>query len=168
MSLPPLPDAFGNYAIAGIEEIVGPEPVSWMPQTPAWLVVLLLILALLARLGWRRWRTWQHNRYRSLALEKLAKTGELPAPQRLQTISALLKATALHAYPREEVASLSGEPWVQWLELAAGRTVFSEGSRKLLQCGQYRQAEHADVPALGQLAEESAIWIGCHTGPAHD
>ena len=37
MSAPPLPEAFGNYALGDFVEVISPASISWLPQTPGWL-----------------------------------------------------------------------------------------------------------------------------------
>ena len=162
MSVPGLPDTFGNYAIAGIREVLPPDPVSWLPVTVGWQVLGLLLLALACWFVVRRWRRWQANRYRRDALAALARAGGAAPTERLETIAVLLKTTALQAWPRHEVAALSGPGWVEWLEDAGAS--FSPASRELLTCGQYRRERPADGTALDSLAEETAAWIREHRG----
>ena len=161
----PLPDNFGNYAIAGIAEVLGPDPVAWLPQTPGWRILGAVIVVLLLRWSFRRYKTWRRNRYRRLALKELGRLeGETPGAA-LNRIAALLKAVALTAGSREEVAALSGEPWLDWLQAATDRPVFSDSSRRLLASGQYRPAATPDRAALAALIRESATWIRRHPGP---
>jgi hypothetical protein len=54
-------------------------------------------------------RHWFANRYRREALRQLA----LATPDQF---SALLKRTALAVWPREKVASLSGDDWLKFLD----------------------------------------------------
>jgi Domain of unknown function (DUF4381) len=85
-----------------------PPPPSWMPQTIGW-YVLFALLAVGAVLQITRWiRDWKRNWYRRAALRELPRT---PAEE----LSALLKRTALAAWPREKVAALTGQSWLQFL-----------------------------------------------------
>ncbi len=163
MAAPPLPEIFGNYAIRGIQEVLPPEPLSWWPQTPGWLVVAALLLAWLTRRGWRAWRRWQRNRYRREALAALASASGEPAA-RLQAVATILKIAALAAYPRREVAQLSGYAWLEWLE--ARGTDFRDSSRVLLGESQYRKPQDLDHSALDRLVEDCAAWIREHPEPA--
>ena len=104
--------------LARMHDVVVPEPIAWTPQTPGWLVVAatLLVAALIAAHAMLiRWRT---NRYRREALARLKaiETDLLNAPSICaQEIGALLKRTALAAYPRVEVAQLHGVEWAHFL-----------------------------------------------------
>lgn len=164
MDLPPLPDVFGNYAIRGIVEVVAPGPLSWLPTTTGWRVLLALVLLGLGRISWHYWLKWKRNRYRSAALAELQRYRDesLSAELRLGGIAALLKSTALQAYPRRDIASLSGNKWMQWLDASSGASIFSESSRTLLQESVYRDSGTLSPAAIGQLCEESATWIRGH------
>ncbi|MDJ0787593.1 MAG: DUF4381 domain-containing protein [Myxococcota bacterium] len=117
---------FGSDRMWGLKELAPPDPVSWLPQAPGWWVVLALVLVGLVWLGlWQR-RRLAREQYRREALARLAAlesegVAELPR---------VLRATALTAYPREEVASLRGLAWVSWLNRNGGR--FEEADAALL------------------------------------
>ncbi len=167
MALPPLPDVFGNYAIRGIVEVLPPDPVSWLPSTSGWKLLFLLALLALGRTAWRHWRRWQRNRYRGVALSELHyyRDESLPGGVRLGGIAALLKATALQAFPRRDIASLSGESWLEWLDDSTDTPVFSDPSRTLLQETLYRVGAPPQATDLARLCQESAEWIRGHREP---
>jgi len=169
MQLPPLPDIFGNYILRGIDEVLAPLPVSWLPATPGWALVAVLLLALLAYRGWHLWRRWRRNRYRRVAareLQSIVSNTADPAAA-LGRIAALLKATALQAYPRPEVAPLTGQEWLQWLDGHAPAPVFRDTSRRHLQATLYRPGERIDDTDIELLAEDAARWIETHREAAH-
>jgi hypothetical protein len=144
--------------ISGLEklhEILLPEPVSWIPQTIGWYVVFGFILILAGWWVYRSLRRFRKNRYRRLALAELAVIeGELQQPERrdkaLAEIPFLLKWTALAAFPRIDVAGLSGEGWLAFLDKTMGGKDFVEGVGRLL-------PELAYAPALEitNLSDES-------------
>jgi cbb3-type cytochrome oxidase subunit 3 len=136
-----------NSGLEKLHEILLPEPVSWTPHTIGWYVVLGLVLIAAGWWVYRRLRRFQKNRYRRLALAELAVIeGELQRPERrakaLSEIPVLLKWTALAAFPRSDVASLSGEQWLTFLDKTMGGKDFTEGDGRLL-------PELAYAPALG-------------------
>jgi Domain of unknown function (DUF4381) len=104
--------------IEKLHDFQQPAPPSWMPQTTAWYVLFVAVALILAGLAFRIVRSWLKNRYRRAALLELAAT---PA----QGFSALLKRTALAAWPRETVASLSGPRWLKFLDESAAVQSFS-------------------------------------------
>jgi hypothetical protein len=128
-----------------------PPPVAMTPQTWGWAVLAALLALTLAWLGWRAWRRWRGNAYRRAALAELAAAGDDPA-----RIAEILRRTALAAWPRERVASLTGRDWLAFLDATGGG--FAEGPGAALAVAPYRR-EGAPVPGLGQVA---ARWVRRH------
>ncbi|WP_172292861.1 DUF4381 domain-containing protein [Pseudoruegeria sp. HB172150] len=88
-----------------------PEPVSMAPQTAGWWVLGALVIAAFAYALWRLWAGWRANAYRREALASLLEAGDDPA-----AIATVLRRTALAAYPRRDVAGLSGADWIAFLQ----------------------------------------------------
>jgi hypothetical protein len=90
-----------------------------------------------------------------LALAELAVIeGELQQPERraraLAEIPVLLKWTALSAFPRSDVADLSGEKWLAFLDKTIGGKNFTEGEGRLLP-----ELAYAPLPRISKLADET-------------
>jgi len=109
-----------------LHDFYQPPPPSWRPQTIGWYVVFTIIAMLLLWLAFHLYRYWRANRYRREALRELE---HVDATQ----LSALLKRTALSAWPREEVASLSGAPWLQFLNTATRKPLFESAPENLIE-----------------------------------
>lgn len=165
MSAPPLPEVFGNYALGEFVEVVSPPGINWWPQTVAWQVLGLLLLVLLARRAWRGLRRWYRDRYRRearAALQQLSanSSAELSASD----INRLLKLTALVPFPREQVAALSGRPWVDFLNEQCPQAPFGPDQAELLAEGVYRELRL--VGAAGEsLLAACETWIREHRDP---
>jgi len=152
---------FGNYFIHGIDEIAVPQAVSWWPSTIGWkLVAVLLIAMTLLKLlryikhGWK-------NRYRREALRQLAALSE---SQQLAALPHYLKVTALQAYSREQVAGLSGQDWLTFLDAhCEGVSFSSEPGKRLLEIA-YAPSPHQalDSDQVKQLIQMSCHWIRKH------
>lgn len=167
MSAPALPEAFGNYALGDFVEVVAPAAINWVPQTAGWAWLGVALLALLLRYGWQYVRRWHRNRYRREAqvrLRRLAKTANHDAW--LIELNKLLKLTALATFSREQVARLSGQAWVDFLERQCPTPTFSAQQRQLLAVGTYRHATLSDETRQ-QLVAASIDWIRMHEAPAH-
>ena len=162
MSLPPLPETFGNYAIRGIAEVLTPTPVSWMPQTTGWVLLAAVVTGLLVRSGYRRYLRWRKNRYRREALVALARLDDDDAQSALIIIPRILKSAALAGFPRTEVAALSGDDWLNWLETTTDSPVFADSSRLLLADRQYRPAPAATPEELRRLRGDCESWVRLH------
>ena len=104
-----------------LHDIVFPIPVSWYPQTMAWWILLGFFVLVLAWAGYAIYTRWQANRYRRLALNQLRRLeADLTIPDRrlfaLTEVPVLLKKTVLACWNRREVASLSGDAWLRFLD----------------------------------------------------
>ena len=104
-----------------LHDIVMPPPSAWWPPAPAWSWILGIVLVLLLALVVRSFLLWQHNRYRREALTELRRhESSLNDPARraetLSAIAELLKRVALTAFPREQVAALTGPAWFSFLD----------------------------------------------------
>lgn len=107
----------------GLREIPPPEAISWMPQTWGWGLLAIVLLLCLAWLGYRQYRSWQSRAYRRAAIADLDRMKRDPIG--LAGLPALLRKTALCGFPREEVAYLNGEAWIDWLN-GEGATFLTE------------------------------------------
>jgi len=85
---------FGNPKVQGIKEIVLPEPVSYVPQTFGWWILLGIVGLLLAWWVYRRYIKWRGSRYRRQALMELAMI-EQQLSQKFGRTSALAAISAL-------------------------------------------------------------------------
>src|SRR6202012_5857465 len=96
-----------------------PAPPAWTPRTVGWYVLFAIVGLLMIWLTFRATRRWIANRYRREALRELPAT----APDGL---SALLKRAALATWPREKVASLNGDDWINFLSATSGDDAFRQ------------------------------------------
>jgi Domain of unknown function (DUF4381) len=107
-------------ALSKLHDYYQPAPPLWIPQTIGWYVLFTLIALLLIWLLFRAVRRWFANRYRREALRELATA----TPDQF---SVLLKRVALAAWPREKVASLSGDDWLNFLSKSVKDNTFQTG-----------------------------------------
>jgi len=159
-----------NSALQNLHEIILPEPVSWMPQTIGWYTVFGLIFFVAGWWVYCGLRHYRKNRYRRLALQELAVIEqELQRPEKRATvlsgIPVLLKGTALLAFPRSEVAGLSGEKWLDFLDKTMGGKNFTESEGRMLP-----ELAYAPSRRIVELSDESVSnllqlvrrWIKLH------
>jgi len=159
MSLPPLPDIFGNYTLGEFNEIVSPPPVDWLPQTAAWYVVGAVLLAFIARGIWLRLRHWYRNRYRREAIRRLQALDG--ADNIAVEVNRLLKLAAMAAFTRQDVARLSGTEWTEFLNMQCPAPAFDASDCQLLAVGVY-QTKAVDPASGEQLLRASMEWVASH------
>lgn len=162
MTAPALPEIFGNYTLGDFNEVVSPEAISWWPQTVGWTWVAAGLLILAGYHGWKRLVHWYRNRYRGEAINKLR---QLPdSGNTVVEVNRLLKLTALAAFSREQVASLSGEQWVGFLNAQCSEPVFDQAQGELLALAAY-SGKTVEATAGRALLNASQAWIERHKNP---
>ncbi|MEA3641623.1 MAG: DUF4381 domain-containing protein [Lamprobacter sp.] len=130
------------------------EPGFW-PPAPGWWLLFALLLAVmlwLGRLGWTQYRGWRRRQHILAELDRLEGSG-LRGPALVAALSALLKRVALSRYPRTEVAALTGEAWLTFLDRSGGDGRFTGGPGRVLAEGAYAPpaevfSKEADTQAL--------------------
>lgn len=144
-----------------------PDPVAWWPPAPGWWLVALslgLALVLMAR-GWRRWRQVaaiaRAAQHELAQLEReLAVHGD--RRRHLAALSQLLRRLALMRYPRAQVAGLTGDDWLAFLDATGGHGEFSQGVGRVLVESAYRPASAIafDPESLAALIRR---WVAANT-----
>jgi hypothetical protein len=143
--LPSLIDLLNQLA-----EPAAPPPVPLTPQTWGWAVLAALAAGLVIWLIARAALRYHANAYRRAALVELEACGDDPAE-----VAAILRRAALAAWPRDRVASLTGDAWVRFLNETGG---FPKQQGAVLRSAPWRP-DPAASPALRRAAEE---WVRHH------
>ncbi len=100
-----------------LHDFYQPPPPAWTPQTAGWYALFAIAAVVMIWSAIHFLRKWFANQYRRDALRELTVLHP-------NEFSALLKRTALAAWPREKVASLSGAAWLEFLDGALHEEVF--------------------------------------------
>jgi len=138
-----------------------PEAIGWWPLAPGWWVVIALAAAGLVVLLRRYLRTRARGAARRYALLQLNElTAEFEqhhdAVAFSGALSALLRRTMLAYAPRQEVAGLTGDEWLAWLDKDLDQPRFqSEAGRKLLELPYL--APRDDVSAMDLVDVVAAV-----------
>lgn len=153
-----------------LHDIVLAEPVSWAPQTMGWWILFALVLLAAVAASISAVRRHRANRYRRSALERLERIEQALATAdtragAMTALPVLVKQTALAFRPRNEVAALNGEAWLEFLDRSCGGREFVEGPGRLLTTLAY--ATPATTAALPQKDVQSLVnlvrrWIRRH------
>jgi len=161
-------------SLQNLNDIVLPAIVGWWPLAPGWYFLFGLLLTALVWFGYRSLHRWMNNRYRRAALRELQllekrihATEERDAEVRdanLRQIPILLKRTALSAYPRSQVASLSGKDWFLFLNSTLKNPSFTESTANTLNRISYSYGELSavDSQSITALLNASRQWLKRH------
>jgi len=136
-----------------------PDAIGWWPLAPGWWGVIVILVVVVAYSSWRAYRRWQFNAPRRYAMRELARYEteylEHRNPVALgKQLSELLRRAMLAYAPRDEVAGLTGDQWLAWLDLGMPLPYFhTEGGRSLLNLP-YRDpdSDFSDVDISAMLA----------------
>lgn len=138
-------------SLSNLRDIVTPDPAPWWPLAPGWYVVIAIAVVALVYLVIKAWKQWKANAYRRAALAILKDAADA------SEIATILKRTALAAYPRSEVASLTGDAWCNWLE-ENGPGPIDEPARKSLARSVFAKG-NIDLEAMRGYA---ISWVNQH------
>ncbi|MCC6714232.1 MAG: DUF4381 domain-containing protein [Gammaproteobacteria bacterium] len=150
-----------------LHDIHLPPPVGWWPPAPGWwaLGVLLLTALVWGTREWQKrrrsaapshadtvaevWRTWR-GLQRTFADPHAVVDG-------VQQLSELMRRVALTLNARGDVAGLTGEKWLRFLDAPLGGTEFSNGPGRILASTPYQpgigRTEPGEVERCMQLCE---------------
>lgn len=152
--------------LAGLHGYRLPEPVSWWPPAPGWWLLAGVLLALAVALAW--W--WRRRRGRTMAVRQarreLRHLRQTYATHNddlgyLRGLSALLRRFVLARWPRSQVAGLTGQDWLTFLDTHGGNGRFRDGPGRHLADAPYRPV--AEV-APGDVAALIEDWINRQRG----
>lgn len=146
--------------LAQLQPLREPELISWWPLAPGWWLLCGLLLLLLLSLTWWLLRRYRANAYRRQALRQLDQLQESfrldgDSMNTLAAVNALLKAVALRAYPRRDIAASSGGDWQAFLD-STGGDGFPPGFASA--------AYHRECPELDMetVLASARLWIRRH------
>lgn len=134
-----------------------PDSVGWWPLAPGWWLLIALLVAGFAWLLSRYIAYRAHSAARRHALRALdactrAYVEHGDAVRLGAELSELVRRTMLAYAPRADVAGLTGEEWLAWLDRDLDRSHFLNGDGRPLIEWPYRSAEfevsRSDVAAF--------------------
>lgn len=146
--------------LAQLKDIHLPNPVSFWPLAPGWYVVLLLVLLAVLFVAYRIYKRHCYALAKKQALALLASyqkryEKEHNVPLTSARISDVLRRVALVYYPRQEVASLHGDAWLQFLNQTSKGIDFNPVREMLLDA----PFKAEDATNLKPLFTRAQRWI---------
>ena len=140
-----------------LHDLLLPPADPWWPLAPGWMILLGLVLVILLAAMLRWFFRWQADRYRREAI-RLLDDPSFPD----SALPELVKRVALTAWPRTEVANLTDEPLLSFLNRTGGNVFSSEGPS--LEAVAFEQNPAANSTAL---REEVRRWVMNHRCETH-
>ncbi len=138
-----------SQSLSNLQDIVLPAaPSFWPPASGCWILVAL-ILMLLITVTWFIAQSRQRNAYRRAGLTLLQSANTV------YDINVVLKRVALAVFPREQVAALHGEHWIQFMQSTCEGEQFATLSQS---------AE--GTPAIESIRASARTWIRKHQAQA--
>lgn len=154
MKAPIAQETSASQALESLNDIVVPDPVSLLPQTVGWIVLCVFLFAALAAWAVFAWRRYRKNAYRREALALIDSTP-------LTELPALVKRVALATAPRTDVAALTGDAWLAYLDRTYGGDGFTNGPGRLMATVSFEPAPE-ELRVATDLRSLAALWIRKH------
>jgi hypothetical protein len=123
-----------------------PEAIGLWPLAPGWSALILLAVAGLVYLLYQRIQRWRWNAARRLALRELARVRReyeqgADAIALGKELSELVRRSMLAYAPRGDVAGLTGDAWLRWLDRGLNDAPFTGGAGRNLETLPYQRPE---------------------------
>ncbi len=146
--------------LAQLRDIHLPDAIGWWPLAPGWYLLAITVLLILVVSLFFSVRRYINGRSRRHALHLLATyqqqyQEEMNHSLTAARVSELLKRVALVYFPRAEVASLTGEAWLHFLNSTARGVDFNDVRQELLEAP-YESTFSRDLGSLFNIARR---WI---------
>ena len=160
--------------LSQLRDIHLPDPVSWWPLAPGWWILLALAILIpltvyaLVKLRKRHrvrhaWRGVAQGELAALRQSLAAK--QLTPHQTVAALSVLLRRAAITSLPRDQVAALSGEAWLAFLDQVVGESaLFQSPAGRLLAAAPYMPDSAIDAKSIDALFALCETWLsklGC-------
>lgn len=148
-----------NAALAKLRDIHLPDPIAMWPLAPGWYLLAGIIILSIVASTYFAYQHWLKVKARRRALRELNKI----ASNDIQTLSGLLRRCALAYYPAHDVASLTGNAWINFLNNTAKKPLFTGNNAQMLKHAGYQKQDHSNINDLINLSRN---WIK-HCGSYH-
>ena len=139
--------------LSNLRDLALPPEVPLWPPAPGWWIVAAAGVTAFAILAVAAVARYRRNAYRREALHQLDTVDP-------GGISALLKRTALAAWPREQVAALSGAAWLTFLDRTGRTNAFTVGAGRQIEALAFGGA--VDAPAADAARAAAKAWVRAH------
>ena len=115
-----------------LHDIHLPDPAGWWPPAPGWWILAILLTALLTWMTVSVWRWLKYWHWRKRILQEFSHFESIDNVYFLTRITEKLRQLAIAVYPQDEVASLTGDSWLEFLDKHAEQKGFSQHPARLI------------------------------------
>lgn len=118
-----------------LQDIHLPADASYWPLALGWWLLLILLLIVI----WLTFKVRKCAKQKQSQTKIITKFDQLferlnadPSNANIAEINTLLRQLAITYYPRTEIASLTGEEWLAFLDKSGSTQAFSQGTGRIL------------------------------------
>ncbi len=135
-----------------------PEAISWWPPALGWWVLLALLLVVgFGVFFLRKWiKRGVIKKQAKQEMARLRQNQDFSETERVQQLSILIRRICLSVFLRVEMASLTGQAWLLFLDQLMGRTDFSQGLGRALIEAPYSRNTDLETEKLFDLCDQ---WV---------
>lgn len=153
-----------NTELQQLKDIHLPHAIPMWPIAPGWIIIFTLLIILISYLIYAWYQRNQRKNTVKFALKKLEnlKGMIVDNPENINIaaeISTLIRRTALYYFRREEIAGLSGNDWLNFLNRSGNTTQFTDEAGHLLIDAPYRKINSTDLTPLFALTQAWLVTI---------
>lgn len=138
-----------------------PPPSFWPPASGWWILAIAGLVSIIILSRWliTRFYSWRRGHRALKNLQQLHNSfvQHHNTSQFAAQLSILLRRVALHRFPRDRVAGLSGNNWLLFLDQTGGAGQFTHGPGQILVVAPY--AKHFKEIDVEGLLKATQLWI---------
>lgn len=130
-----------NPASLPLRDIHLPDTVLWWPLAWGWwLIIALLVIVVIVIIGWFYYRQQKSNVEQQAITQALTQLVQITADYEINAnkrlfvshISRLLRRICISLYGRKQVAALTGDSWLRFLDRKGKTSAFTQGIGRIL------------------------------------
>jgi len=146
-----------------LRDIHLPGEIPLWPPAPGWWALAVASISLLIWFIWLLRKKHQQRRLLRVSVAALSELEDAYSTHKdplllIKQYSSLIRRIALALFPRQNIASLTGNSWLKFLDESAGTKLFDSEVGKLLIHGPYQKADKA-LNHIDELKEALHTWI---------
>jgi hypothetical protein len=149
-----------------LKDIHIPDAISWWPPAIGWWLLALLVILLVVGGIWLYKRLTRKTAIKTAKnlLLAIKQNTETDNQQKLIELSKLVRRTVISNMPRADVASLTGQDWLLFLDNSVKDAAFTNGIGQLLADAPYRKISPSD-DQISQLISLCQDWLNAQATP---